>query len=207
MLYTYFMLKKILFFLLLYTLYFILYTYSYALELQSPRFQLDVEEIGIDIKKDTSAHTIESLYDPEALKHFQNVGYFVKNYNIGESLDFSLSPSLITFSNLSSGQEQKEAITLSLPNQNLASYHLSLIQEYPLKSFSGETFALVYSLDGSNFRPLPNQNKGDPAFAVDFKDKQSPDGLLKIWFKPLPPSFPPDATFETIVDFMAIASY
>ena len=74
------MLKQIIFFLLLYTLYFILYTNSYALQLQSPRFKIEVDRLDIDVKKEKDLYTLENIYDKKSFEQFQSNGYLLKTF-------------------------------------------------------------------------------------------------------------------------------
>src|SRR3989338_1469590 len=200
------MLKQIwIIFFLLTTNYFLLTTYSHALELRSPRFKLELEKADIDVIKDKSVvYTIKSLHGAQAFERFKSKGYVITNQDTDKSMTFSLSQSVINFTGLTPDQSQKGEITLSGSIPNEQDFSVSLIQEYLLKNLSGETIDLVYSLDNIYFRPLPNQNNGDFPSLIMAKKVKSPDGKTKIFFKLNPRPNQPEGTYETIVDFVAI---
>ena len=196
--YTIIMLKQIIFFLLLYTLYFILYTNSYALQLQSPRFKIEVDRLDIDVKKEKDLYTLENIYDKKSFEQFQSNGYLLKTFGKDKELIFSLSQSILTFP----GGEK----TISVSGPQNADYFINLIQEYPVKSMSGQTLDLYYSAsDQDNFRPLPDQNENNqPALILSgFYNKTH----AKIAFRLNPVSTQLEGTYETIVDFIATAGY
>ena len=192
------MLKQIIFFLLLYTLYFILYTNSYALQLQSPRFKIEVDRLDIDVKKEKDLYTLENIYDKKSFEQFQSNGYLLKTFGKDKELIFSLSQSILAFP----GGEQ----TISVSGPPNADYFINLIQEYPLKNMSGQTLDLYYSLsDTDNFRPLPNQNEDNqPTLILSGFNNET---RTKIAFQLNPISTQTEGTYETIVDFIATAGY
>lgn len=201
------MLKKIsLIFFLLYTLYFILYTNSNALELQSPRFKLEVEKPDIDAKKNRSAiYTLETLHGSQALKEFKSNGYMIKSHGSDKDLIFSVSQSIVNLGEISPGRRAKGDLSLSLSTSNELNYRVSMIQEYPLKNSAGETIQLDYTLAGEKgLRPLPNQNKGDFPTVVMTKSSNQP---VKVTFSINPPPSQPAGTYESIIDFVAIPGY
>src|SRR3989344_3981007 len=156
------MLKQIIIFLLLTTNYLLLTTSSSALELRSPRFRLELEKTDIDVTKNKSVvYTIQSLYGSQVFEQFKSKGYVITKQEPDKNLTFSLSPTVVNFSALISGQSQKQEVILSGLTPDEQDFSVSLIQEYLLKNLSGETIDLAYSLESSPFRPLPNQNNGD----------------------------------------------
>jgi len=196
------MLKQIIVFLLA-SYFLLLTTNSYALELRSPRFKLEVEKTDIDVTKDKSVvYTIQSLYGAQAFEQFKSKGYVITKQEPEINLTFSLSPTVVNFSGLNPGQSQKQEVILSGSTSEEQDFSVSLIQEYLLKNLSGETIDLVYSLDNAYFRPLPNQNNGDfPSLIMAKK------GKTKISFKLNPRPNQPEGTYETIVDFISIPTY
>jgi len=201
------MLKKIsLIFFLLATNYLLLTTYSYALELNSPRFKLDIEKPDIDLNKAKSVvYTIQSLQGEEAFKRFKSNGYIIKSYGPEKDLIFSVSQSIINLGEISPGRSAEEDVVLSVSTSNELDYAVNLIQEYPLKNFSGETLDLNYSLSGDNLtRSLPNQNEGDLPRVIMTKSSNQP---VKVTFKLNPAPSQSAGTYETVVDFVAIPGY
>ena len=195
-------------FFLLYTLYFILYTNSYALELTSPRFKLEAEPPNIDVSKDKLiVYTIQSLQGPQAFKQFKAKGYLLNSQGLDKELTFSLSPSVIYFADRVKNQTSKEEMTLSVSRPAELDFWVSFIQEYPLKKLSGETLDLTYSLDSSPYRPLPNQNKGDSPALVLTKSAGDSEGKTKVIFQLASQPNKPEGTYETIIDFVAIPNY
>lgn len=190
------MLKKFIIFFLLTANYFLLTVNSHALELQSPRFKLDVEKLDIDVKPDRpTAYTIRSLYGEKALEGFKSGGVVIISRGLDGAFHFSLSQSLIN--------SPREA-DLTVSTFGNLDYSISLIQEYPLKNFSGETIDLDFSLDNTHFRPIPNQNTGE--FPATILTNNS-EGQIKITFKLNPSPDQPEGTYETVLDFLAIPGY
>ena len=195
--------KNLFFLLFLTTNYFLLATNVVALKLSSPRFKLEIDNLNIDVAENKPViYTISSLQSERALKQFKAKGFAVNIHQSEEDLILSLSQSIINFDNVSPGQSSTEDITLSVLTSKEQDFHVTLIQEYPLKNLSGETMDLNFSLDNSYFRPLPNQNSGDfPTLVLTKKGKG------RIFFKINPPPNQSAGTYETIVHFVAIPGY
>ena len=117
----------------------------------------------------------------------------------------SLSNSLINFPDLAPNQTHKQEVTLSASTVDNKGFKVSLIQEYPLKNFSGDTIELKYSIFGENiFRSLPNENKGEsPTVILNEKDQ----GSKKINFNIKSPVQGLEGTYETIINFIATPDY
>ncbi|OGK26486.1 hypothetical protein A3D76_02110 [Candidatus Roizmanbacteria bacterium RIFCSPHIGHO2_02_FULL_37_9b] len=201
------MLKKILlFFLILAANHFLLATNSYALELRSPRFKIEVEKLDIDaIKNVQTIYTIQTQYGSWAYTEFKSEGYVISHEESIKPLTFSLSETLINFADLAKKQIHKEDMVLSASTENSQKISIGLIQEYRLKNFSGETLDLHYSLSGENiFRPLPDQNTGQfPTIILS----DTTQGSRKISFKLDTLPHQPEGTYETVVNFIATPDY
>ena len=200
--------RKVILIFFLTSIFYLLISHSHALELSSPRFRLEAEPPNIDVSKDKLiVYTIQSLQGPQALKQFKAKGYLLNSQGPDKDLIFSLSPSVIYFADRAKNQTSKEEMALSVSRPAELDFWVSFIQEYPLKSLSGETIDLAYSLDSSSYRPLPNQNKGHSPALVLTKSAGSSEGKTKIIFKLDPQPNRPEGTYETIVDFVAIPNY
>lgn len=166
-----------------------------AVELQSPRFKLEIENLKVDLEKETSStYSLEQTLGTQAFNEYKTKGYAIKSETLDKTFTFSLSQSLVNLN---------EAADFSV-NSN-RDYQVDLIQEYALKSNAGEIIAkapLEYSL-ASDFRPLPNQNKGDLPVLILLKDTNK----AKIRYKLNASAAKPEGTYETIVDFTALPSY
>lgn len=201
------MLKKIFIFVfLLAANYLLLTTYSYALELESPRFKLDVEKPNIDIdKKKSIIYTIESLQGGQAFKRFKSNDYVIKSRASDDDFIFSLSPSVVDLGEVSPGRNATGEIILSVTSQNDLDYSINFIQEYPLKNLSGDTIPLDFQLEGEkSYRSAPNQNNGGPSTVIMTKNSIQP---VKVFFKLNAAPSQTAGTYETIVDFMALPEY
>ena len=200
------MLKQIIIFLLLTTNYLLLATYSSALELRSSRINIEVEKADIDgAVKNPSDYTIQSLETAQAFKKFITTGYFISTKNPSKVFSISLSPSLLSLSDISTAQSNKSDLTFSITLSDRLEHSLYLIQEYPLKNLAGDTIDLSYSLSSeSRTRSLPNQNKGNLPTIILTKPSTKP---IQISFNLNPPPTQPVGTYETIIDFVAIPSY
>ena len=195
--------KNIFFLLFLTASSFLLTTNVVALEFQSPRFKLEIDNLNIDVAESKPViYTISSLQGERALKQFKAKGFAVNIPKSEEDLILSLSQSIINFDDVSPGRTLTEGINLSVLTSKEQDFHVTMIQEYPLKNLSGETMDLNFSLDDSYFRPLPNQNSGDfPTLVLTKKGKG------RIFFKINPPLNQSEGTYETIVQFVAIPNY
>lgn len=171
---------------------------SHALQLQSPRFKIEVNQVDTDFKKEKDLYTLENVYDKKSFEQFQSDGYLLKTFGNDQGLIFSLSQSLLTFP---SGEK-----TISVSGPQNADYFINLIQEYPVKNMSGQTLDLYYSLsDQDNFRPLPGQNEDNqPALILSGLNNET---HAKIAFQLNPISAQLEGTYETIVDFIATPGY
>lgn len=201
------MLIKFFAFLMLTSNFLLLTSISFALELQSPRFKLEIGKPDIDVKNDKSIiYTIETLYGAHAFDQFKSNGYTIKTERSDKELIFSISQSLISLANISADKLKAEMeLTVSTPSD--LDYNISLIQEYPLKNFSGETIGLDYSLDNSYFQPMPNQNLGDFPAVIMLTKGKSFSGQAKIDFTLNPSPHQSEGTYETIIYFIAIPGY
>src|SRR3989344_8496939 len=102
------MYQKIILFLFLLTFsYYLLSTDSFALEIQSPSFKIQVTDISIDENKDTPAvYTLASRYGTKAFNQFNSQGFFVDDQKLDEALVLSIMPSLLTMTNFSTNTNQ-----------------------------------------------------------------------------------------------------
>src|SRR3989344_2077979 len=201
------MLKQIwIIFFLLTTNYILLAISSYALELRSPRINIEVKKADIDgTVKNPTDYTIQSLESTQAFKKFISTGYLIITKNPSKDFSISLSPSLLSLSDISAAQSSKSDLTFSITLSDRLEHSLYLIQEYPLKNLAGDTIDLSYSLSSeSRTRSLPNQNKGNLPTIILTKPSTKP---IQISFNLNPPPTQPVGTYETIIDFVAIPSY
>jgi len=200
------MIKAAVIIFLLTTNYLLPTTYSYALELESPRFKLDVEKPNIDIdKKRSIVYTIESLQGAQAFKRFKSNGYVIKSHGSEDDLIFLLSPSIVDLGEISPGRNTTGEITLSVTSLNDLDYNINLIQEYPFKNLSGDTIPLDFLLEGEkSYRSVPNQNNSDPSTVIMTKNSDQP---VKIIFNINQAQYQTAGTYETVIDFVAIPSY
>lgn len=206
-LYTIPMIKKISLIFFLLTVGFLLFaTCSQALELQSPRFKIEMDEVDIDAKKetDTVVYTVQSLFGPEGYREFKKYGYTI-NKRSEQALTFSLSQSLIVFTDVNNGKLIQDQTGFSTSATDQQTADVKLIQEYPLKNFSGDTLILKYSdRYGGYFRQPPNQNTGAPPVSV-YSAKSTGSG--KLIFNIDTPPHNIEGTFETIINFIATPGY
>lgn len=202
------MFKKISFTIFLFTFTYSLQpTYLYAIDIESPRFKIEINELNINSEKEKepAIYTIQSLYGPEIFEQFKSQGYAIPEQEFDKPLVFSLSNSLINFSNLASNQILQEKVTFSISSLENPDFKVNLIQEYPLKNFSGGLMDLDYSLGNEDiFRPLPNQNTGESATLI-LQGKKQDSGRLT--FKLNPPSHDLEGTYETVINYIATPGY
>ena len=199
------MLKKIslLFFFLINSLFY-LASPSYSVEIQSPRFKIDMDRIDIDSEKELepAIYTIQSLYGSSGFKEFNSQGYLITHPESDLPLQVSLSNSLINFTALTSKQKIEELIAVSTSIREDKEFNISLIQEYPFKNFSGDTVDLDYSYqDEDLFRPLPNQNKGGLPVIIIGENQVSNPTMLAFRLNSNPNTT--EGTYETILNFIA----
>lgn len=196
------MLKKIpLLFFLLYTLYFILYTHSYAIEFQSPRFKFDLNQIEVNNEKkdDQATYTIENLFASQNFKEFNSNGFTIFQSSPDSGINLTLSNSLLTVTDLSNSLKNK--VILSSATDQELNTKVTFLQESPLKSFNGDTIKLTYSLSSSDvYRPLPEIN---PGLIISGTDHRSID----LYFKLEAPQQSIDQTYDAIVNFTAVNEY
>ncbi|MBI4225503.1 hypothetical protein HY612_00125 [Candidatus Roizmanbacteria bacterium] len=142
------MLKKIIISVILTSYFLLLTSNSIALELQSPRFKLDVENLDLDVKEDKLiVYTIQNLQGVQAFMQFKSKGYAITTNGSDKDMIFSLSQSIVNLGEISPGQSRQGELILSLSTANELDYFVTLIQEYPLKNFSGQTIPAT-SCDG-----------------------------------------------------------
>ena len=179
---------------------------SFALELQSPRFRIEVGDVEIDKQAEKEVvYTIETLFGQGSLSKFNAQGFLVKKPQPNEGLEFTLSPTLLTIHPPFSAASQNQAIAISVTTQNQSGFFLNFIQEYKLKNLSGQTLDLNYGLtkDGP-FYTLPNQNSGDSPTVLNDDNPNQPGS---IYFRLIPPTHLQEGTFETILNFIIVPDY
>ncbi|MBI4009392.1 hypothetical protein HY357_04100 [Candidatus Roizmanbacteria bacterium] len=198
------MAKKILTYLVLFLIltinYELLTTHIQAIELESPRFRLELEKLDININKGkTKTYSLASIFGREASNEFLKNGAVAITAS-SKSISVLISESLI---DLAKNQE----LSLKLEGHSDQDSTLSLIQEYLLKNSSGETIDIKYSLVGKDLRSLPNQNKGDFPTMILNKTRKKTYSEAEIIFR-LDSSTPKKTgTYETTVNFIATSGY
>lgn len=220
-LYTSFMLKNIVFFFILASYYLLLATISFAANLQSPRYQIDVESLGINVQEIPAFYTLSSRFGANWDDLFTTQGYIL---DIDQnSIGSDLSENNINLGELKSGTFLQATTSLTVKKSPEKGSRASFIQLYPMKNTNGDiieptslpkvwtsqsAFGFGYRESGpfSHFRPLPNENRGDfPNFL--FSSLKQDDGeQAKITFR-LNPRPGLAGSFETVLNFIVLPNY
>lgn len=177
-------------------------TTSYAIDLQSPRFKIESGSIDMneEISEEAVVYTIESIYGPAEYNEFQSKGLYIKPQLTNDSISLSLSQSLINLTNQPDKKSAVEKIELSSPTDSLHNNKISVLQEYPLKNFTGETLGLEFSEgETSIFRRLPNQNTGDKPAQI-FETNLEKTNTIFFRLNSSPNNI--EGTYETVVNFI-----
>lgn len=181
-----------------------LWSKVYAVELESPRFRLDVDKVDFKVKKPSSGnYSLATRFGKTALKQLQSDGYIVKKLNPVGEISLGVDPSLVTFDQMT----KYAKIDLTASSYNV--YYISLIQEYALKNNSGETAqdAINYYKEGK-FLVIPNRNKGKLAAGLLFGNSSANSKNYEIKLKLIADSSQLQGqTYETIINFIMLPGY
>lgn len=108
-----------------------------AVELQSPRFNLQTESVGFQSDKKNNSYTsLSSLWGDKAYQLFKSQNYYMTS-EMNSNISFSLSNALIDLGDLTLHKENSKSVSVDL-NSNIQMSQLGIMQEYSLKSPSGE---------------------------------------------------------------------
>lgn len=174
---------------LLSTSYYPLTTNSHALELQSPRYQMEVQEIDLNLKQQSSFYTIESRFGHNWQDFFEVQGYIVKR--APNSLEVGLSQNLIQLGEIKPTKGSTNTTSLSLLASPQKGYQAYIIQLYPLKNAKGDIISASDCGDNSQKCNISlakawisntaygfGYNQSGPNSPSDFKNS--------TYFRPLP---------------------
>lgn len=131
---------------LLSTSYYLLTTNSHALELQSPRYQLEIENIDINVKEKPAFYTLGTRFGQNWSDLFNTQGYLIKKGV--KTIVVDLSQNLIDLDELKSGKEARAGTTISILQSPDKGYQISLIQLYLLKNSNGVVIEATRCNDG-----------------------------------------------------------
>ena len=175
-------------------------TSAYAIELESPRFKIELKNLDINPKETKETiYNLDSLFGNNAQNDFNTSSFISNQSDLNDELSFDLSPSLINFNQLTSTALITPMEFTANRNNNLG-LSVSLIQESPSKSLSGETIGVNYSLNGeTKFRRLPSQNAGEnQTLIAEGGEKIS----QKLFFAVDKKAERFEGTYDTVINFI-----
>ncbi len=192
--------KNLLAYLIIVTCYMFHVTSASAIELNSPRFKIELNEINIQPKVNIETiYTLNSIFGNKGMDNFRKYGYTFAEPADADTINFSLSQSLTTF--IASGNNRQiDKTDYSISRVNGGKFSASLLQEYPLINSSGEEIELQYSLnDDTFFRSLPKEDSKQSATML-LSGKEKSEG--EINFRLITSADREEGTYDTVLNFI-----
>lgn len=184
---------------------------TYALEMESIDFHINLE--SIDTQTDSSTNTIGQPY----IKEFETKGYIIKNNapNLSNPFVFSLSSADVNFGEFISNTIKSNHIDYVV-NSGSPGFQISALQETPFKTLSGNTITDTNSNYGfgfnlskeskTNYRAFPLKTLGEEETIIMSSRTQNTDKIT-INFKLNIPPTQPKGSYRTIVNFVVLPGY